>query len=380
MPGPLHGFKVVDLTTVVSGPVATQTLADQGADVIKVEAPRGDHARHVATRRGDFSAAFLNNNRNKRSVVLNLKHPDGLSAFKRLAGDADVLVQNFRPGVADRIGVGEATMRDVNPEIVYVSIAGFGFDGPYASKPVFDPLVQAVSGLTTVQAGSDELRPRLVRTILPDKLTGIQVSQAITAALLARERTGKGQHVRLSMLDTVVSFLWSSDMGGHTFVGEESEHERAQSWIDLIYETRDGFITVAVNQNKEWERFAHAAERPDMLDDERFRTPEGRERFKNERLELIQSVLKDSDHGGMARPPRVPRRSVRAGAHPSRDDPASADSGQRPHRGNRPSAGRPPAPPPEPGAILGHRSGTSSWSAGARRAHARDPARARIRR
>lgn len=292
MPGPLHGFKVVDLTTVVSGPLATQTLADQGADVIKVEAPRGDHARHVATRRGGFSAAFLNNNRNKRSVVLNLKHPDGLAACKRLAGDADALVQNFRPGVAERIGVGETAIRDVNPEIVYVSITGFGFDGPYASKPVFDPLVQAVSGLTTVQAGSDALRPRLVRTILPDKLTGIQASQAVTAALLARERTGKGQHVRLSMLDTVVSFLWSSDMGEHTFVGAESERERAQSWIDLIYETRDGFITVAVNQNKEWERFAHAAERPDMLDDERFRTPEGRERFKNERLALIQSVLR----------------------------------------------------------------------------------------
>ena len=157
MPGPLHGIKVIDLTSVVSGPLATQTLADQGADVIKVEAPRGDHARHVATRRGGFSAAFLNNNRNKRSVVLNLKHPDGLSAFMRLVRDADAMVQNFRPGVAERIGVGEAAIREVNPEIVYVSIAGFGFDGPYANKPVFDPLVQAVSGLTTVQAGSDEL-------------------------------------------------------------------------------------------------------------------------------------------------------------------------------------------------------------------------------
>ena len=292
MPGPLHGFTVIDLTSVVSGPLATQTLADQGADVIKVEAPRGDHARHVATRRGGFSASFLNNNRNKRSIVLDLKHPDGLAALRRLAANADAMVQNFRPGVAERIGVGEAAIREVSPEIVYVSIAGFGFEGPCASKPVFDPLVQAVSGLTTVQAGSDEARPRLVRTILPDKLTGIQASQAVTAALLARERTGRGQHVRLSMLDTVVSFLWSSDMGGHTFVGAESARERAQSWIDLIYETRDGYITVAVNQDKEWERFARAAERPDILDDERFRTAEGREIFRNERLELIQSVLR----------------------------------------------------------------------------------------
>ena len=293
MPGPLHGFMVLDLTSMVSGPLATQTLADQGADVVKIEAPRGDHSRHGAVRRGGFSASFLNNNRNKRSVVLDLKHPDGLSAFRRLAGDADAIVQNFRPGVADRIGVGETAMREVNPGIVYVSIAGFGFDGPYANKPVFDPLVQAVSGLTTVQAGSDELRPRLVRTILPDKLTGIQASQAITAALLARERTGEGQHVRLSMLDTVVSFLWSSDMGGHTFVGAEGGRERAQSRIDLIYETRDGFIIVAVNQDKEWESFARAAERPDLLDDERFRTAEGRETFRDERLELIQSILRE---------------------------------------------------------------------------------------
>ena len=302
MPGPLHGITVIDLTSVISGPLATQTLADQGADVIKVEAPRGDHARHVATRRGGFSASFLNNNRNKRSIVLDLKHLEGLAALRRLAGNADALVQNFRPGVAERIGVGEAAIREVNPEIVYVSIAGFGFEGPYANKPVFDPLVQAVSGLTTVQAGADESRPRLVRTILPDKLTGVQASQAVTAALLARERTGRGQHVRLSMLDTVVSFLWSSDMGGHTFVGAESAQERAQSWIDLIYETRDGYITVAVNQDKEWERFALAAERPDILDDERFRTAEGREVFRNERLELIQSVLRGrTTHDWLAR-------------------------------------------------------------------------------
>ncbi len=291
MPGPLDGFKVIDLTSMISGPLATRTLGDQGADVIKVEAPSGDHARHVATRRGGFSASFVNNNRNKRSIVLNLKTPEGLAALKRLAADADVIIQNFRPGVAERIGVGEAAIRAVNAKIIYVSIAGFGFQGPYANKPVFDPLIQAVSGLTTVQAGSDEQRPRLVRTILPDKLTAIQASQAITAALLSRERTGKGQHVHLSMLDTVVSFLWSSDLGRHTFVGEESDGETAQSFIDLIYETTDGFISVAVMQDKEWQAFARAAERLDILEDERFRTATGRDRYRNERLELIQSIL-----------------------------------------------------------------------------------------
>ena len=132
-----------------------------------------------------------------------------------------MFVQNFRPGVAERIGVGEDAIRAVKPDIVYVSISGFGEKGPYAQKPVYDPLIQGFSGLATVQAGSDEARPRLLRTILPDKLTAITASQAITAALLARERTGKGQHVRLSMLEAVLAFLWASDMGGQTFVGDE---------------------------------------------------------------------------------------------------------------------------------------------------------------
>jgi crotonobetainyl-CoA:carnitine CoA-transferase CaiB-like acyl-CoA transferase len=165
MAGPLEGFRVIDLTTMISGPLATMTLADQGAEVIKIENPQGgDHGRQVANQKGGFSASFLNNNRNKRSVTLDLKDPRGLVAALRVCERADVFIQNFRPGVAQRMGLGEAAVREVRPDIVYVSIAGFGFEGPYSGKPVFDPLVQALSGLTTVQAGSDEARPRLVRT------------------------------------------------------------------------------------------------------------------------------------------------------------------------------------------------------------------------
>jgi crotonobetainyl-CoA:carnitine CoA-transferase CaiB-like acyl-CoA transferase len=174
---------------------------------------------------------------------------------------------------------------------VYVSICGFGFDGPYAQKPVFDPLIQAVSGLTTVQAGSDRERPRLVRTILPDKLTAIQASQAIAAALFARARTGEGQHVTLSMLDAVISFLWSSDMGGHTFVGDEMAVEEAQSFIDLIYETADGFVSVAVMQDKHWSGLARALDRPDLLKIEKFKTPELRDLNKDERISITQEAL-----------------------------------------------------------------------------------------
>ncbi len=291
MTGPLEGVRVIDLTSVVSGPLSTMILADQGADVIKVEAPHGDHSRRVATRRGGFSASFLNNNRNKRSVVLDLKNPQGLAALKKLVKGADVFVQNFRPDVAERIGIGEDVMREIVPDLIYVSVCGFGFEGPYAQKPVFDPLIQAVSGLTTVQAGSDEQRPRLIRTIVPDKITGLQASQAITAALFAKFKHGVGQHIKVSMLDTVVFFLWSSDMGGHTFVGDELEQETAQSYIDLVYETEDGYISVAVVADKDWNGLSVALDRPDFMTDPRFTTAVLREENKDARTRLTQEAL-----------------------------------------------------------------------------------------
>ena len=293
MSGPLTGFRIVDLTSMVSGPLGTMILADQGAEVIKIENPKGgDHTRAVSTRRGGFSASFLNNNRNKRSVALNLKDPRGRELLLRLATGADVFVQNFRPGVIERMGLGEDVLREVAPEIVYVSINGFGERGPYAAKPVYDPLVQALSGLTTIQGGSDQVRPRLVRTILPDKLTGITSAQAITSALLARERSGKGQHVRLSMLDSVVAFLWASDMGGQTFVGDEFPQEEAQSFIDLIYQTADGYISVAVQSDREWAGLARALERPAWLEDERFKTVALRQENIDARLEATQEALR----------------------------------------------------------------------------------------
>src|SRR5215472_7940416 len=292
MPGPLHGYRIVDLTSNVAGPLATMILGDQGADVIKVEAPDGgDATRSGGNRRAGFTASFLNNNRNKRSVVLDLKTEAGRKVLLKLAAGADVFVQNFRPGVADRLGVGEEPVRAVAPKIVYVSISGFGEIGPYAEKPVYDPVIQGFSGLATVQAGSDEERPRLLRTILPDKLTAITASQAITAALLARERTGQGQHVRLSMLEAVLAFMWSSDMGGQTFVGDESERQEAAPAFDLIYETADGYMTVAALTDRQWAGLARVAERPEWIEDERFKTPALRQKNIDARLQLTQEVL-----------------------------------------------------------------------------------------
>jgi crotonobetainyl-CoA:carnitine CoA-transferase CaiB-like acyl-CoA transferase len=283
---------VIDLTSNVAGPLATMILADQGADVIKVEAPEGgDHSRAGGNGRGGFTASFLNNNGNKRSIVLDLKKKAAREALLRLAADADVFVQNFRPGVADRLGVGEEAVRAVSPKIVYVSISGFGEKGLYATKPAYDPVIQGFSGLATVQAGSDEVRPRLIRTILPDKLTAITASQAITAALLTRERTGEGQHVRLSMLEAVLAFLWASDMGSQTFVGEEPARQEPASAHDLIYETADGYITAAALTDRQWVGLARAVEHPEWLEDERFRTSALRQKNIDARLELTQQAL-----------------------------------------------------------------------------------------
>ena len=292
MPGPLDGVRVVDFTTMIAGPYGTMILADQGADVVKVEAPlASDHARRAGYAQRHFSAAFVNNNRNKRSIAVDAKQPAGRDVVLDLAAGADVFVQNFRPGVMARLGLDYDDVRRVKPDIIYLSMSGWGEHGPFVHKPVYDPIIQALSGLATVQAGSDEARPRLVRTILPDKLTGVTAAQAVCAALFARERSGAGQHVRLSMLDSVVAFLWSSDMAGQTFVGKEVDVAAAATFIDLIYETARGYISVSVMTNAQWRGLCHAVGRPEWLDDARFKTPAGRDRHANARLELTQEAL-----------------------------------------------------------------------------------------
>jgi len=292
MSGPLSGYKILDLTTVISGPFATMLLGDQGADIIKVESTTApDHARGAGYGANEFTATFLNNNRNKRAITLNLKSDKGREILFALVKSCDVLIQNFRPGVVERLGIDEEEVRAHKPDIIYASISGFGEDNPWSHKPVYDPIIQAISGLTTIQAGSDDERPKLVRTILPDKLTGMTTAQAITAALACRERTGEGQHVRVSMLDTVVSFLWSSDMGGQTFVGKEVSSQRAATFIDLIYETKTSYISVSAMANKQWQALCKAVDHPEWLEDERFATPARRDQHANERLQLTQDAL-----------------------------------------------------------------------------------------
>jgi crotonobetainyl-CoA:carnitine CoA-transferase CaiB-like acyl-CoA transferase len=291
--GPLDGFRVIDLSTMISGPMATQVLADQGADVIKVESPgTGDLVRHLGRSRHGISPTFATVNRNKRSVALDLKSEAGRDALKKLAASADVFVQNFRPGTVERMGIGEDAIRAVRPDIVYVSICGFGESGPYSTKRVYDPLVQALSGLATIQGDRGMSRPRMMRLIVPDKVTAITAAQAVTAALLARERNGKGQHVRLSMLDAMIALAWPEGMAGQTVVGHEVEVPRNALAQDLVYETADGWMTAGAVSDSEWQGLARALEHPEWLEDERFRTPGGRVAYAKERLDQTAAVLR----------------------------------------------------------------------------------------
>ncbi len=293
MAGALAGIRVVDLTTMISGPLATRILADQGADVVKVERPQGgDLVRHMGATRNGVSATFATVNRNKRSLALDLKNERAREVLLRLVESADVFVQNFRPGVVERLHLGEAEMRRRNPHLVYVSISGFGDSGPYADKRVYDPVVQALSGLAAIQADRDSGRPRMMRLIIPDKLTGLTAAQAITAALLARERTGTAQHVRLSMLDATVAFHWPEAMAGHTWAGEGTKGARARFAQDLVFVTADGYITAGAVSDDEWEGLCRAVDRLDWLADERFSTAGGRVAHAGERLSKLQEVLR----------------------------------------------------------------------------------------
>jgi crotonobetainyl-CoA:carnitine CoA-transferase CaiB-like acyl-CoA transferase len=291
MPGPLTGYRIIDVTQMISGPMATMLLADQGADVIKVEPPgMGDLTRALGGPRG-MSPTFSIVNRNKRSIVINLKDRQGIALLERLVAGADLFVQNFRPGVAEQMGIGEAALRRVKPNLVYVSISGFGESGPYVHKRVYDPVIQALSGLASIQGDPASGRPRMMRLIIPDKVTALTAAQAMTAALLARERTGEGQHVRLAMLDAVISFLWPEAMASHTFVSNKNVVTRPNV-RDLVFETTDGYITVGVVSDAEWLGLTRALEHPEWLDDPRFKTPAGRVKHADARLELTAEVIK----------------------------------------------------------------------------------------
>jgi crotonobetainyl-CoA:carnitine CoA-transferase CaiB-like acyl-CoA transferase len=291
MSGPLEGVRVLDLTTMVAGPVAAMMLADQGADVIKIESPAGDLMRRFAFGRNGMSASFLSCNRNKRSMAINMKSVEGYQIVEKLIATAEVLMHNFRPDAAKHLGMGEETVRAIRPDITYVSINGFGESGPYANQRAYDPVIQALSGLAEIQRDRDTGRPRMVRTIIADYTTGLTAAQAITAALFARQRSGVGQHVRISMLDSMVSYLWPEAMPSLTFVGEEQDPSDGELGPDLVFATQDRYITAGALSDDEWAGMCRALQRQDLIDDPRFKTARDRAINAVERREITAAEL-----------------------------------------------------------------------------------------
>ena len=288
----LKGIKVLDLTSMVSGPVAAMMLADQGADVIKVEPTTGEQMRHVGPTVNKVTAAFFSCNRGKRSIGVDLKTDEGKKVLFDLAADADVLIQNFRPGAIDRMGFGEPVMRALNPKLIYVSISGFGEDGPYAHKRVYDPVIQALSCATDIQADRTTGRPQMFRIIIADKVTAITAAQAISTSLYAREKSGEGQHIRLSMLDAMLSLFWPEAMAGLTFADKQFDVRKYQGAMDLVYETQDRFITAGAISDKEWHGMCRALNREDLIDHPHFSTAQARFTHNTERKEITAEEIK----------------------------------------------------------------------------------------
>ena len=291
--GPLSGITVIDLTAMISGPVCTMMLGDQGADVIKVEPLTGELTRKVGASKNGMTTSFLCANRSKRSLTLNLKDPKGITVLKKLITKADVLVQNFRPGAMKRMGLSYEEVKKLNKEIIYTSISGFGEKGPYSSQRVYDPVIQALSGLADIQRDQKTNFPKMVRTIIPDKTTGMAAAQAISSALFYKERYGTGQHIKLAMLDVMVAYLWPEGSASLSFVGDEGDPSKGQMGLDLVFQTKDNkYITAGAVTDKEWLGMCNAFDRKDLLSDPRFNTPRARFDNKTERRLLIADEIK----------------------------------------------------------------------------------------
>ncbi|MFN6118725.1 MAG: CaiB/BaiF CoA transferase family protein [Actinomycetes bacterium] len=276
MPGPLQGFTVVEACQMVAGPLAGTLLADLGAEVIKVETPKGgDRMRYLGPRVGGIGAMWAGVNRGKRSVVLDLQHPEGGAIFRDLVGRADVVVQNFRPGVVQRLGIDEPTLRTAHPDLVYVSVSGFGDTGPYIDQKSYDYVVQALSGMAALQGAAGD--PQLIRTIVVDKVTAHTAAQAVLAAIVARLRGHGGQHVQVSMIDAALAFLWPDGMMQHTLLDTDRVTpgpHMADGY--LVRPTLDGHLALMATSNTQFPALC-AALGTDWLDDPRFATLEARE-------------------------------------------------------------------------------------------------------
>lgn len=293
MAGPLDGVRILDLTANFMGPYASLLLADMGADVAKVEPPAGDTTRGVGPARNPgMGAIFLHLNRNKRSLVLDLKDAAGLAALRRMLGRADVLLHSLRPAAMARLGLSYAQARSINPGLVYCGCFGFGQDGPYAAKPAYDDLIQAAVGMPVLQARRHG-EPDYVATAVADRVVGMAAASAIGMALFHRERTGRGQEVQVPMFETFAHFVLGDHLYGHTFVPPVGDwgYARMMNADRRPYRTLDGHLGINVYTDRHWQRFFAAVGRPDLAADPRFADIHGRTQHIDELYAFLADVL-----------------------------------------------------------------------------------------
>ena len=292
MPGPLEGIKIVDLTQVVAGPVCTMLLADQGAEVIKVEFPEGDILRlNRLYAKNEMNALALNCNRGKKSIAVDMNKPEGIELVMQLAADADVFLQNFRSGAIERLGITHEALREANPKLVTVWMSGFGQTGPMADIPVFDPVIQAVSGHCAVQVNPQVPFPDVHRTILIDKSTALTAAQAITAALFARERTGRGQHIELSMLDTAIAFFWPDGGMGSTLLDDDVIPGPALYETMSLTQCVDGHLVYFLANDDNFRGLFRTIGKPEWADDPAYADADERTANPEVLAEIAEAII-----------------------------------------------------------------------------------------
>jgi crotonobetainyl-CoA:carnitine CoA-transferase CaiB-like acyl-CoA transferase len=292
--GPLAGIRVVDMTSVGMGPYATQILGDMGAEVIKIESPEGDVFRHAAPARNpNMGATFLNLNRNKQLMVLNLKDENDLRELKKLIDSADVFVSNVRPQSLRRLGLDYDSLRAGNPRLIYCGAYGYSEQGPYAGQPAFDDIIQARCGMAQFQGANSDTGPRYVNTILADKVAGLTVAYAIPMALYEREKSGLGQAIEVPMFETLVSFLSVEQLAGETFVPPIGGvgYARVMSPHRRPYQTRDGYIALLPYTTAQWSRFFVLAGRPDLAAAPQYADPASRSANIDELYSTLAAIV-----------------------------------------------------------------------------------------
>lgn len=273
MSGPLNGVRVVDLTTVAMGPLATQMLGDMGADVIKVEAPAGDPFRAAPPLRNPgMGAGFLNLNRNKRSIALDLKSPNDRATLRELLATADVFITNVRPQALRKLNLDYDSLREVHPRLIYCATCGFSEQGPYAGQPAYDDIIQAMSGLAALQGRNRDDVPAYVNTIVADKTAGITAAGAIAMALYERERSGQGQAIEVPMFEIMVAYNLYEHLAGETFIPplDAMGYNRVLSKHRRPYRTLDGYIALLPYTTAHWQRFFELSDAPEHATNPRY--------------------------------------------------------------------------------------------------------------